>query len=72
VHHQITGPPRTFAGTLPTAVARLSARECVEPKSYRVALDNAQAPQHGVDPGIGYPGNIESHAYFGEIILSRK
>jgi hypothetical protein len=41
----ITGPPHTPAGTSPTAVALLSARDCVEPKSYRAALDSAQAPQ---------------------------
>jgi hypothetical protein len=41
----ITSPPHTHAGTSPTAVALLSARECVEPKSYRATLDNAQAPQ---------------------------
>jgi hypothetical protein len=41
----ITGPPHTHAGTSPTAVALLSARECVEPKSHQAALDNAQAPQ---------------------------
>jgi hypothetical protein len=29
----IIGPPHTPAGTSPTAVALLSARECVEPKS---------------------------------------
>jgi hypothetical protein len=41
----ITSPPHTPAGTSPTAVALLSARECVEPKSYLAALDNAHAPQ---------------------------
>jgi hypothetical protein len=35
----IIGPPQNPAGTLPTAVALLSARECVEPKSYRTAHD---------------------------------
>jgi hypothetical protein len=34
VPNLITGPPHTPAGTSPTAVALLSARECVEPKSY--------------------------------------
>jgi hypothetical protein len=38
----VTGPQHTHASTSPTAVALLSARECVEPKSYRAALDNAQ------------------------------
>jgi hypothetical protein len=37
----IIGPTHTHAGTSPLAVALLSARECVEPKSYRAALDNA-------------------------------
>ena len=41
----ITGPPHTPAGSSLTAVALLSARECVEPKSYRAALDSAQAPE---------------------------
>jgi hypothetical protein len=41
----IIGPPHTPAGTSHTAVALLSARECVEPKSYRGALDSAVAPQ---------------------------
>jgi hypothetical protein len=41
----LTGPPHTHAGTSPIAVALLSARECVEPKSYRAALDSAHAPQ---------------------------
>jgi hypothetical protein len=41
----VTGPPDTPADTSPTAVGLMSARECVEPKSYRAALDNAQAPQ---------------------------
>jgi hypothetical protein len=41
----ITGTPHTPAGTSPTAVALLSARECVEPKSYLAALDSAHAPQ---------------------------
>jgi hypothetical protein len=40
----ITGPPHTLAGTSPSAVALLSPRECVEPKSYRAALDSAHAP----------------------------
>jgi hypothetical protein len=40
----IIGPPHTHAGTSPTAVALLSARECVEPKSYRAAMDSAHAP----------------------------
>jgi hypothetical protein len=34
VPDMITGPPHTHAGTSPTAVALLSAREFVEPKSY--------------------------------------
>jgi hypothetical protein len=37
----ITCPPHIHAGTSPTAVALLSARECVEPKSFRAALDSA-------------------------------
>jgi hypothetical protein len=41
----ITGPPHTHAGMSLAAVALLSARECVEPKSYRAALNNAEAPQ---------------------------
>jgi hypothetical protein len=41
----ISGPPHTPFGTSSTTVALLSARECVEPKSYRAALDSAQAPQ---------------------------
>ena len=41
----ITGPPHTHAGTSPTAVALLSAREYVEPKSDRAALGITQAPQ---------------------------
>jgi hypothetical protein len=41
----IIGPHNTHAGTSPTAVALVSARECVEPKLYRAALDSAQAPQ---------------------------
>jgi hypothetical protein len=41
----ITDPHHTPAGTSPTAVTLLSAREFVEPKSHRAALDNAQAPQ---------------------------
>jgi hypothetical protein len=41
----INGPHHTPAGTSPIAVALMSAQECVEPKSYRAALDNAQAPQ---------------------------
>jgi hypothetical protein len=40
----INGLSHTLAGTSLTAVALLSARECVDPKSYRAALDNAQAP----------------------------
>jgi hypothetical protein len=45
----ITGTPHTPAGTSPTAVALLSARECVEPKTYRAALDSAQAPHWQAD-----------------------
>jgi hypothetical protein len=45
VPDQITCPPHTPAGTSPTAVALLSTRECVEPNSYRAAVDNAEAPQ---------------------------
>jgi hypothetical protein len=41
----ITGPHHTHAGTAPTVVALMSTRECVEPKSYRAALNSAQAPQ---------------------------
>jgi hypothetical protein len=41
----ISGPPHTPAGISPKAVGLLSARECVEPKSYRAALDSAQAPK---------------------------
>jgi hypothetical protein len=41
----ITGPPHTHAGTSPIVVVLTSARECVEPKSYRAALDIAHAPQ---------------------------
>jgi hypothetical protein len=41
----ITGPPHTHVGTSSTAVALLSARDCVEPKSYPAALDRAQAPE---------------------------
>jgi hypothetical protein len=41
----ITGPPHTLAFTSPIAVVLLSGRECVELKSYRAALDSAQAPQ---------------------------
>jgi hypothetical protein len=42
----ITDSPHTPAGTSHPAVALLSTRECVEPKSYRAAaLDNAQGPQ---------------------------
>jgi hypothetical protein len=39
----IIGPPHTPAGTSPTAVAVLSARDFVEPKTYRAALNNAPA-----------------------------
>jgi hypothetical protein len=41
VRDLITGPPHTLAGTSPIVVALMSARECVEPKSYRAALDSA-------------------------------
>jgi hypothetical protein len=41
----ITGPPHTPAGTSPTAVALMSARKCVQLKSYRAALDSSKAPQ---------------------------
>jgi hypothetical protein len=41
----ITSPPHTPTGTSPTAVALLTARECVEPKSYRAALGSALAPR---------------------------
>jgi hypothetical protein len=41
----IIGLPHTPAGTSHIAVALLSARDCVESKSYRAALDSAQAPQ---------------------------
>jgi hypothetical protein len=40
----IIGPPHTHAGTSPIAIALMSPRECVEPKSYRAALDSAHAP----------------------------
>jgi hypothetical protein len=40
----ITSPSHTLAGTSPNAVALLSARECVEPKWYRAALDSAHIP----------------------------
>jgi hypothetical protein len=40
----ITGPHRVPAEASPSAVALLSARDCVESKSYRTALSNAQAP----------------------------
>jgi hypothetical protein len=40
----ITSPHHIPAGTSPIAVALLSAREWVDPKSYQAALDNAKAP----------------------------
>jgi hypothetical protein len=40
----ITGPPHTPCGTSPNAVALLSARECVEPKSYRAAFGQRPRP----------------------------
>jgi hypothetical protein len=40
----ITSPHHIPAGAPPSAVAILSARDCVEQKLYRVALSNAQAP----------------------------
>jgi hypothetical protein len=39
----ITGPHHIPAGATPDAIALLSARECVEPKSYRAALSSAHA-----------------------------
>jgi hypothetical protein len=40
----VTGPHHIPSSASPAAVALLSARDCVEPKSYRAALSNAQAP----------------------------
>jgi hypothetical protein len=56
----ITGPPHTHAGTLPTAVALMSARECVEPKSYRDALDIAHAPPWQSAMQQEYPSLIDN------------
>jgi hypothetical protein len=41
----IIGSHHIQAGVSPAAVALLSARECVEPKSYRAALASAEAPK---------------------------
>jgi hypothetical protein len=41
VPDMITGQSHTPAGATTSAVALLSAQECVEPKSYKAALDNA-------------------------------
>jgi hypothetical protein len=55
----ITCPPHTPAGATPTAVALLSARECVEPKSYRAALASAQTPEWQVDMQHEYSSLID-------------
>jgi hypothetical protein len=39
----ITGPSHLLKGSAYDALALPSVRDCVEPKSYRVALSNAQA-----------------------------
>ena len=44
VPDHITSPPLTLAGSSPPAVALISAREGVEPKSDRAAFDSAHAP----------------------------
>jgi hypothetical protein len=43
----ITDPPHIPAGAALDAVALLSARDCLEPKSYRAALSSARAPEWG-------------------------
>jgi hypothetical protein len=41
----IIGPHHIPLGATPIAIVLLSARYCVEPKSYRAALSNAQAQE---------------------------